>query len=58
MVKAGTKTFSWLFDTGAAVTGMNKQYFEMALKTPDQDKSQNHKVVLLPQGKHVICGSI
>jgi hypothetical protein len=24
-VKAGDKTFSWLFDTGAAVTCMNKQ---------------------------------
>ena len=29
-VKAGDKTFSWLFDTGAAVTCMNKQSFELA----------------------------
>jgi hypothetical protein len=26
-IKAGDKTFSWLFDTGAAVTCMNKQSF-------------------------------
>ncbi len=29
-VKVGDKTFSWLFDTGAAVTCMNKQSFELA----------------------------
>jgi hypothetical protein len=29
-VKAGDKTFSWLFDTGAAVTCMNKQSFDLA----------------------------
>jgi hypothetical protein len=29
-VKAGDKTFSWLFDTGAAVTCMNKQSFDVA----------------------------
>ncbi len=29
-VKAGDKTFSWLFDTGAAVTCMNKQSFHLA----------------------------
>ena len=29
-VKAGDKTFSWLFDTGAAVTCMNKHSFELA----------------------------
>jgi hypothetical protein len=29
-VKAGNKTFSWLFDTGAAVTCMNKQSFDLA----------------------------
>jgi hypothetical protein len=29
-VRAGDKTFSWLFDTGAAVTCMNKQSFDMA----------------------------
>ena len=27
-VRAGDKTFSWLFDTGAAVTCMNKQSFK------------------------------
>jgi hypothetical protein len=26
----GDKTFSWLFDTGAAVTCMNKQSFDLA----------------------------
>jgi len=30
MVKAGSKTFSWLFDTRAAVTCMNRQSFDMA----------------------------
>ncbi len=30
MVKAGNKTFSWLFDTGAAVTCMNKESFNLA----------------------------
>ncbi len=30
VVKAGDKTFSWLFDTSAAVTCMNKQSFDMA----------------------------
>jgi len=29
-VKAGDKTFSWLFDTGAAVTCMKKQSFDLA----------------------------
>jgi hypothetical protein len=29
-VRAGNKTFSWLFDTGAAVTCMNKQSFDLA----------------------------
>jgi hypothetical protein len=29
-VRAGDKTFSWLFDTGAAVTCMNKQSFDVA----------------------------
>jgi hypothetical protein len=29
-VKAGNKTFSWLFDTGAAVTCMNRQSFDLA----------------------------
>jgi hypothetical protein len=29
-VRAGGKTFSWLFDTGAAVTCMNKQSFDLA----------------------------
>ncbi len=29
-VRAGDKTFSWLFDTGAAVTCMNKQSLELA----------------------------
>jgi predicted aspartyl protease len=31
-VRAGNKTFSWLFDTGAAVTCMNKQPFELAFE--------------------------
>jgi hypothetical protein len=30
VVKAGNKTFSWLFDTGAAVTCMNKKSFDLA----------------------------
>jgi hypothetical protein len=30
VVRAGYRTFSWLFDTGAAVTCMNKQSFDMA----------------------------
>jgi hypothetical protein len=29
-IKVGDKTFSWLFDTGAAVTCMNKQSFDLA----------------------------
>ncbi len=29
-IKAGDKTFSWLFDTGAAVTCTNKQSFNLA----------------------------
>jgi hypothetical protein len=37
-VRAGDKTFSWLFDTGTAVTCMNKQSFDMAFghTTPKQ----------------------
>jgi hypothetical protein len=29
-IRAGNKTFSRLFDTGAAVTGMNKELFDLA----------------------------
>jgi Retroviral aspartyl protease len=29
-VKAGNKTFSWIFDTGAAVTCINKESFDLA----------------------------
>ena len=29
-VRAGNKTFSWLFDTGATVTCMNKESFDLA----------------------------
>jgi len=29
-VKAGNKTFSWIFDTGAAVTCINKELFDLA----------------------------
>jgi hypothetical protein len=29
-VTAGTKTFCWLFDTGAALTCMNKESFDLA----------------------------
>ncbi len=29
-VRAGNKTFSWFFDTGAAVTCMNKESFDLA----------------------------
>jgi hypothetical protein len=29
-VRAGNKTFSWLFDTGAAVTCMNKESYDLA----------------------------
>jgi len=37
-IKAGDKTFLWLFDTGAAVTCMNKQSFDLAfgLSKPKQ----------------------
>jgi hypothetical protein len=31
-VRAGNKTFSWLFDTGAAVTCMNKESFDLAFR--------------------------
>ncbi len=30
LVRAGNKTFSWLFDTGAVVTCMNKESFDLA----------------------------
>jgi hypothetical protein len=43
-VRAGNKTFSWLFDTGAAVTCMAPQSFEIAIRhsKPKQlSKSQN-----------------
>jgi hypothetical protein len=43
-VKAGNKTFSWLFDTGAAVTCMNMDSFELAF-----GQSLNLKAVLLLQ---------
>ncbi len=33
-VRAGNKTFSWLFDTGAAVTCMNKESFDLAFTHP------------------------
>ncbi len=29
-VRAGTKTFCWFFDTGAALTCMNKESFDLA----------------------------
>jgi hypothetical protein len=43
-VKLGDKTFSWLFDTGAAVTCMNKQSFDLAFghsKTKQISKPQS-----------------
>ena len=46
-VKVGNKTFSWLFDIGAAVTCMNKQSFETAFgcNGPLQiSKAQNYIV--------------
>ncbi len=36
--RAGDKTFSWLFDTGAAVTCMNKCSFEIAFKITQPKK--------------------
>ncbi len=38
VVRAGNKTFSWLIDTGAAVTCMNKESFDSAfgLSKPKQ----------------------
>ncbi len=45
-VKAGDKTFSWLFDTGAAVTCMNKQSFDLAFGHQNRNRSLNLKAVL------------
>ncbi len=42
-VRAGNNTFSWLFDTGAAVTCMNKELFDLAF---EQSKP---KQILKPQ---------
>jgi len=47
VVRAGDKTFSRLFDTGAAVTCMNKQSFDMAFG--HQERSLNLKAALLHQ---------
>jgi hypothetical protein len=44
LVRGGNKTFSWLFDTGAAVTCMNKVSFDLALghsKPKQISKSQS-----------------
>jgi hypothetical protein len=43
-IRAGNKTFSWLFDTGAAVTCMNKESFDLAFghsKPKQISKPQN-----------------
>ncbi len=48
-VKAGDKTLSWLFDTGAAVTCMNKQSFDLSFFTINLNRSLNLKAVLLHQ---------
>ncbi len=50
-VRVGNKTFSWLFDTGAAVTGMNKELFDLAFGHSKicLDRSRNLKAVLLLQ---------
>jgi hypothetical protein len=47
-IKEGDKTFSWLFDTGAAVTCMNNLLI-WHLSTVNQNRSLNLKDVLLPQ---------
>jgi len=50
-VRVGNKTFSWLFDTGAAVTCMNKEPFDLAFgnSKPQISRSQNRRAVLLLQ---------
>ncbi len=49
-VKAGDKTFSWLLDTGAAVTCMNKQSFELAFGQSKPKQISKPQSVWLPQG--------
>jgi hypothetical protein len=47
-VKAGNKSFSWLFDTGAAVTCMNNHLKWPSVKT-ELGKCQKLRAVLQPQ---------
>jgi hypothetical protein len=44
-VTTGAKTFSWLYDTGAAVTCMSADSFRDSFKTTSQSFSEKNKVV-------------
>ncbi len=56
-VKAGNKTFSWLFNTGAAVTCMNKQSFDMAFgHSRPKENSKPQSCVAASGDKMSSCG--
>jgi hypothetical protein len=48
-IRAGNQSFFWLFDTGDAVTCMNKDSFDLAFGHCKPSKSLNLKVALLHQ---------
>jgi hypothetical protein len=56
-VKAGNKTFSWLFDTGAAVTCMNMDSFELAFgQSKPRQISKPQSCVAASGDKMSSCG--
>jgi hypothetical protein len=57
VVKAGNKTFSWLFDTGAAVTCMNMDSFELAFgQSKPRQISKPQSCVAATGDKMSSCG--
>jgi Aspartyl protease len=57
VVKVGNKTFSWLFDTGAAVTCMNKDTFDLVFgHSKPQQISKPQSCVAASGDKMSSCG--
>jgi hypothetical protein len=58
-VRAGNKTFSWLFDTGGAVTCMNKESFDLAFgHSKPKQISKPQSCVAASRDKMSSCGVI
>jgi hypothetical protein len=57
-VKAGSKTFLWLFDTEAAVPCINRQSLKWPSKTLNQKRFPNYNVVFCIRGQNVSPRSV